>query len=1088
MQLDLAQYAQLPQKRMKLAEADPAQFQRGNIIKLRLTDFVTYSLAEFTMSPSLNMIIGPNGSGKSTVVCALCLGLAGKPEFIGRAKSVDSFINVDSPSATIEVTLRDTDSPNGSTSTIKRKMLRGTGGNGKNKGTSQYWLNGEPCSEGQIRKYVRGMNVQLDNLCQFLSQERVEEFAQLRSNRLLHETARAVDVRLAEALESLKEMQLRETTAARDVQLKRQRLAELQQRRDTLNENVRSLRQYEAKAAEMQRHQLLLPYACLKDHKEKLRSYRDAYKDAKKQLRELGKHKSGYVAGQQIITTNREGAERESQKTHAALAKVRAQFDQQKRVLGEVRDSIAQKRKQIEYYRHRTDKINKSIEETQQVVLAKRESISAIQLPDPQRFQEISDEKSRIIQHQQALKGEINEIRAQANSSNNQITRVQNRIRQKRASLESNDKLDLLDQGNRHDLREIKNAVQFIRTRANEDPQIAQQVLDPPLISVAARDPAFAKYIAVAVPFASAVALTVTSNQAFERYSDEITKRFRINLRELKGQELPQPMPREELVSRYGFEGYLSDFITGDQRVIQMLREFHNIHTIPVSRREMSAEQLNALMRPGANGKPLFSQILHGNSVLALSTSQTNQLYARSRNIEQNKNAHFYASSAMSDEMQRSINREIEDMEKLCKTHQKTLEELSIKLNALNGELKESEHTFYKFNRDQDELNEVRNRHSKLQSDIELLEEKLARFRREAQKDVSSKIQEVEQQIASEIKGEGAAFREMSQLLAKLSEANRVYVKQQIAAFKFANMQTSLHDLIKTFNQREEELSEEYLSKKQNFEERKNSAEYLVWAAEVKAYSAEQKADLEELAEQYNSADTFTVEHVRETLERLQSELSMTNHDASAISILEKVERELAQINETLPGEAQQLEALATEIQGVRTTLEPRLDDITAKISSKFAQLFTRVGSAGAVQLNKPDMFSEWEIEIRVKFRDSAPLKRLDGHTQSGGERAVSTVLYMIALQDLTAAPFRVLDEINQGMDRRNERIVHRAMVENACKDNTSQYFLITPKLLTDLYYHDKMRIHCVMAGPWIPNPLKARGMERFGETANYVF
>lgn len=38
--------------------------------------------------PHLNMIVGANGTGKSSIVCAICLGLAGKPSFIGRAEKV----------------------------------------------------------------------------------------------------------------------------------------------------------------------------------------------------------------------------------------------------------------------------------------------------------------------------------------------------------------------------------------------------------------------------------------------------------------------------------------------------------------------------------------------------------------------------------------------------------------------------------------------------------------------------------------------------------------------------------------------------------------------------------------------------------------------------------------------------------------------------------------------------------------------------------------------------------------------------------------------------------------------------------------
>lgn len=55
---------------------------------------------------------------------------------------------------------------------------------------------------------------------------------------------------------------------------------------------------------------------------------------------------------------------------------------------------------------------------------------------------------------------------------------------------------------------------------------------------------------------------------------------------------------------------------------------------------------------------------------------------------------------------------------------------------------------------------------------------------------------------------------------------------------------------------------------------------------------------------------------------------------------------------------------------------------------------------------------------------ESEPLSVLDNHRQSGGERAVSTIFYLMALQSLARAPFRLVDEINQGMDPRNERYV----------------------------------------------------------------
>jgi chromosome segregation ATPase len=71
--------------------------------------------------------------------------------------------------------------------------------------------------------------------------------------------------------------------------------------------------------------------------------------------------------------------------------------------------------------------------------------------------------------------------------------------------------------------------------------------------------------------------------------------------------------------------------------------------------------------------------------------------------------------------------------------------------------------------------------------------------------------------------------------------------------------------------------------------------------------------------------------------------------------------------------------------------------------------------------------------------RDHEKLQLLTGQRQSGGERAVSTILCLMSLQSLARAPFRVVDEINQGMDPRNERMIHEQIVKSASMAGTSQ-------------------------------------------------
>lgn len=122
--------------------------------------------------------------------------------------------------------------------------------------------------------------------------------------------------------------------------------------------------------------------------------------------------------------------------------------------------------------------------------------------------------------------------------------------------------------------------------------------------------------------------------------------------------------------------------------------------------------------------------------------------------------------------------------------------------------------------------------------------------------------------------------------------------------------------------------------------------------------------------------------------------------------------------------------------------------------------------------------FKEWGVQILVKFREKSELQVLSAQVHSGGERSVSTIMYLMALQNMMVSPFRCVDEINQGLDERNERLVFKRIVQNSTKlpdnedDPTShcgQYFLITPKLLPNLtdMENENVTVHCIFNGPY---------------------
>ena len=210
------------------------EFQPGAIVRVKLTDFVTYESAEFLPGPNLNMVIGPNGTGKSSLVCAICLGLGWGPQHLGRATQIGEFIKHGLDEAYIEIELqrRNNESHN---HVVRVRIIR----EGNNR---EWWLNGKRTSLKAVQALTRSLSIQIDNLCQFLPQDKVSEFAALSPVELLQQTQRAAApeqmLEWHEELKKLrKEQKLLEEQSARD----KEHLETQETRQDNLRAEVQRL-------------------------------------------------------------------------------------------------------------------------------------------------------------------------------------------------------------------------------------------------------------------------------------------------------------------------------------------------------------------------------------------------------------------------------------------------------------------------------------------------------------------------------------------------------------------------------------------------------------------------------------------------------------------------------------------------------------------------------------------------------------------------------------------------------------------------------------------------------------------------------
>lgn len=154
----------------------------GNIIEIELHNFMTFDHLICKPGSRLNLVIGPNGSGKSSLVCAIALALGGDTQLLGRATSIGAYVKRGEESGYIKISLRgDTKEEH---LTIMRKI------DTRNK--SEWFFNGKVVPKGEVLEITKRFNIQVNNLTQFLPQDRVCEFAKLSPVKLLEETEKAV--------------------------------------------------------------------------------------------------------------------------------------------------------------------------------------------------------------------------------------------------------------------------------------------------------------------------------------------------------------------------------------------------------------------------------------------------------------------------------------------------------------------------------------------------------------------------------------------------------------------------------------------------------------------------------------------------------------------------------------------------------------------------------------------------------------------------------------------------------------------------------------------------------------------------------
>ena len=114
------------------------------------------------------------------------------------------------------------------------------------------------------------------------------------------------------------------------------------------------------------------------------------------------------------------------------------------------------------------------------------------------------------------------------------------------------------------------------------------------------------------------------------------------------------------------------------------------------------------------------------------------------------------------------------------------------------------------------------------------------------------------------------------------------------------------------------------------------------------------------------------------------------------------------------------------------------------ELSARYNTILAGIGASGAARLVEARDVEKAGLELLVSFR-GGKMGSLDGLAQSGGERSVALMAFLLALQQHIKSPFRAIDEFDVHLDPRNREMISDLIVSSFMESGGGQYLAITP-------------------------------------------
>lgn len=1067
---DLAEGLPEPKRLKSKYEPDLNAFKPGSIIRCKLTNFMSYALTEFHFGPQMNLIIGPNGSGKSTFVCAVCIGLGGKLSNLGKESMItDGFIKDNQNDSIIELELKNFENENRDSVTITTKLFRGR--------KTQWEINFNPVMENEIKKILKKFNIQLDNLCQFLPQDRVSKFADLKSDELLKEIERCYgNGELLEQHNFIIQLQNSIGLESKKLEESNEQLEEFKAKNELLKENVEKHKLFIKLTKALERFELIKPYVIYQDKKRERDEYYKLFESEKKEYKEfqervkpieaaLRESDEGLIEVENKLKDYEAKELKYSKEINTINGKIKTIISKIESHFSGLKDyEVKLKEAKRDYYKYK--------DEFQNV----NEDMSKIAIPDPKQILQWKEQRKSIRVEKYEIDDQLSNLNSRLDAAKRQIEKIASNINQEKNKLNSRDRLNTLDQ---RKYRDAINTIYNLRQLKKQGTDL--KFFEPALIMLNVNEQTVAPIIEALVSPQNLTAVIVTTTKDFNGIVDFTTKsKCKTSVRTISDpfNYDNDRISRQDII-RLGFDGFATDFLNGPPEVIQMLCENNYLHRIPISIKGLTNAQKENISKEIEKGLNLVKYVSYDELyTMNRSAYGKRQIFT---NIKSFRLKSTIFVNGLSNQQKENINQYINRLQEEAKQIEEKKVHLADTLKDVKHKATEKEMSVNNIDKDIKSAGDVNKAIERLKQRKSIIEDKMLAKKKlykslksnnnlENKNKIFNKIEELlNERLTLQSKDKKAV------LIEKVANDDNK-MKLQISLIEGKNKSLSINRLNNSIKLEKTERHEKIKEIKAKFKQVNEdyTRTLTAYKQKVSDLTEEDKNEMSIIITEMAENETLNLQGLNSRIEQIKSEIQLNNRSGNENSVrkLQENEEKIQKLSEMIPRLENTVKQHSDNLQKTCDSWEAELDKIIVIISNDFGHNMGKIASAGDVKLDKSDTdYNKWRLIIQVSFRDNEPLTEFNGAQHSGGEKSTTTAIFLNSLQGLTNTPFRVVDEINQGMDARNERRAHELIVQRATGKNSSQYFLITPKLLGGLYYGGgkSMAVHCIFAGRWLP-------------------